>query len=624
MNNYIPDIHTLLIVHFLVYLVNCFAAYLLWRKFKTSFEGLAWFFADQCTQVIGVFMLAFLTAGLPKLLLLTLPHLILLSGPYLILRCLEQFTAQRISHLIYKVMILLAVVLFPLLDMLYPNTMAVYTLMGVFIAVFDIPLVWFIIKKTPSYLKRESRFLAAIIALFALLGILRALLLFGVVPGFSPLYIEFIIILLFTGLSIIKISAMFFLVTQKLRYDVTNAESRAKEREVYFKAIFENAPVGIFHSNWNGNLLSCNLALSRMLEYESPAAFMSAVSNIGTQVYVDPQKRSEILKSFRENSGWVHYDAVQWMCRTGRIITVDMVGRKVCDSLGNDLYLEGFITDISEIISNQRTLQEYRNNLEHLVEERGNQIRQSEKLVMLGTLATGVAHEINNPAHFISLGLPLVKQTWLAAEPYLQQVNSSVRVGAVPFAEMAQNVIPTIDTMIDGVNRLEKIVGELREYASPDRSGLTMKIDLSEVIRSSLRLIRPLLKQKEEQSITVDLPDAPVIVRGSAHQMGQVILNLLQNANKALTREEKKIALSVTCSEGLAVITIEDSGVGIDPSIKGQLTNPFFTTRQNTGGLGLGLSIVSRIVAEHKGTLTFSDRPAGGTMVRVSIPLEGM
>jgi polar amino acid transport system substrate-binding protein len=102
-----------------------------------------------------------------------------------------------------------------------------------------------------------------------------------------------------------------------------------------------------------------------------------------------------------------------------------------------------------------------------------------------------------------------------------------------------------------------------------------------------------------------------------------VIINLIQNACQALPDIRRGISLSTSYDEKMSgiVVKVQDEGVGIPPEVLPHITDPFFTTRSNSGGIGLGLSISSRIVKEHGGTMAFSSEPGKGTTAEITLPV---
>ena len=126
------------------------------------------------------------------------------------------------------------------------------------------------------------------------------------------------------------------------------AEEAVKEQKEKLQNQFINAPIGIFHSDWEGRLLFANPALAKMLGYFDVEELISVTSDMATQIYADPKIRPPIMQALKENFGWVHYHDLIWKRKDQHLITVDMTARKVLDPLGVFDYLEGFIEDITE------------------------------------------------------------------------------------------------------------------------------------------------------------------------------------------------------------------------------------------------------------------------------------
>jgi PAS domain S-box-containing protein len=131
-------------------------------------------------------------------------------------------------------------------------------------------------------------------------------------------------------------------------YGVIHDITEQKKAEERLHNIFINAPAGIFHSDWTGKLLTVNPALARMLGYSSPEELISIVTDMSTQIYVNPETRQRIMDTLNTADGWSHWDEVLWKRKDNSIITVDMTGRKVLNENGEFSYLEGFIVDVTE------------------------------------------------------------------------------------------------------------------------------------------------------------------------------------------------------------------------------------------------------------------------------------
>ena len=140
------------------------------------------------------------------------------------------------------------------------------------------------------------------------------------------------------------------------------------EKERRYRQLFDNAPIGIFHSVLGGKMLAANPALARMLGYASPGELVGTVDDMGAQIYVDQSLRPEIMRALMQNEGWVHYDSVLWRRKDGRQITVDMTGRKVLNPAGTIEYLEGFIEDITARKQAERALRFTQFAVDHMID----------------------------------------------------------------------------------------------------------------------------------------------------------------------------------------------------------------------------------------------------------------
>ena len=125
-------------------------------------------------------------------------------------------------------------------------------------------------------------------------------------------------------------------------------EKALQVSEKSYRGLFENAPVGIFHSTPQGRIINANPAIAKILGYASPEELITAISDMSQQLYVNPDIRAQIVEALIRTDGWVHYEEIIWRRKNNSLITVDMTGRKVLDSNGSVACLEGFIVDITE------------------------------------------------------------------------------------------------------------------------------------------------------------------------------------------------------------------------------------------------------------------------------------
>jgi polar amino acid transport system substrate-binding protein len=250
---------------------------------------------------------------------------------------------------------------------------------------------------------------------------------------------------------------------------------------------------------------------------------------------------------------------------------------------------------------------------------------QADKMASLGILVAGVAHEINNPNGLILLNMPILKEVYLDAEEVLEeryQNQGDFTLGGLPYSRMRDEVPHLLDEMQEGANRIKRIVEELKDFARQDRSATFEQIDVNAIVKTAVRLVDSSIRSSTARFETTYDPALPP-VRGNSQRIEQVVVNLILNACQALPSVERGISLTTSHdpSAGTVVLTLTDEGSGIAPEHIAHLTDPFFTTKRESGGTGLGLSVSASIVKEHNGSLTFESTPGTGTTVVLVLPV---
>ncbi|MBF0463362.1 MAG: hypothetical protein HQL87_18530 [Magnetococcales bacterium] len=254
-----------------------------------------------------------------------------------------------------------------------------------------------------------------------------------------------------------------------------------------------------------------------------------------------------------------------------------------------------------------------------------NQAAHHARLASLGVLAAGVAHEINNPNNAVLFNAAILQRGWPDIEAvlrrHLEEKNGFV-IGGIP-AERALDVFPRLlEGMKTNAHRIATIVESLKHLARHDPGEMNHLVDLADVIRHSLSIVQHQVRRFTDHFV-VELPERLPNVLGNSQQLEQVVLNLLLNACQSLADRSARVALVVvTVAEDQQVILrVSDTGKGIQPKDLDQIFKPFYTTRPENGGLGLGLSIVSNIVLAHKGRIEVSSTPGQGTVMSVFLPI---
>lgn len=252
------------------------------------------------------------------------------------------------------------------------------------------------------------------------------------------------------------------------------------------------------------------------------------------------------------------------------------------------------------------------------------QALQSSRLAALGILAAGVAHEINNPNAQILLNLPLVAEAVAESLPILdryRQEHGDFSWGGLRYSKMRDEIPLLLDEMEEAAGRIRFIVDDLKNFASKEPLDQSQTVDINEAVATTLRLAGHIIRRSTlrcEVDYGVDLPSLP----GNRQRLEQVLLNMVINACQSLPDPARGLFVTTRFDSGdnCALISIRDEGQGMSPEILSRITDPFFTTRREIGGSGLGLSISARIVKEHGGDIRFASVPGAGTEVIVTLP----
>ena len=269
-----------------------------------------------------------------------------------------------------------------------------------------------------------------------------------------------------------------------------------------------------------------------------------------------------------------------------------------------------------EIAERRHAEEELRLNQQQLV--------QADKMAALGVLVSGVAHEINNPTGLILLEVPILKRFHADASKVLEgyyREHGDFSCGGLPYSRMREEIPRSLDKLVDSGKRIKRIVDDLKDFARKGDSACSEIVDLNAVVQASVRLVEPSIR-KATTCFSAEYGSNLPQIRGNAQRIEQVLVNLILNACQALPNSSRAIDLS-TCYDpqrGVVVLRLRDDGTGISPEHLSRLTDPFFTTKRDEGGTGLGLSVSAGIVKEHGGTLEFESPPDCGTTVTLTLP----
>ena len=368
------------------------------------------------------------------------------------------------------------------------------------------------------------------------------------------------------------------------------AGDRLFASEAKYRSIFENAVEGIYQTTPAGRLIRVNPALTRMHGYESPEGMVREASN-AEALYVNREDRLRYL-NLLEKDGVVRGFEVEQNRKDGSTFWASLSGHAVKDGNGNLLLYEGTVEDVTE-----------RKKLE-------DQLRHSQKMEAVGTLAGGVAHDFNNILTVLIGCGDLLRMKMREDEPlrlYVDQILAS--------AEKAANLTQSL-------------------LAFSRKQQIKLKpLNLYDAVKGTGKLLERVLS--EDIQLKIAQTHQETVIMADPTQIEQILLNLATNARDAMPRGgllSIETGVATLDNEFIrthgygergkyALLSVSDTGIGMDETTKEHIFEPFFTTKEVGKGTGLGLSTVYGIVKQHNGYITVSSRRHQGTTLRIYFPL---
>ena len=330
------------------------------------------------------------------------------------------------------------------------------------------------------------------------------------------------------------------------------------------------------------DVVECNEALCSSLRHR-PEDIRSSAQWWADHVHVEDRARvQEGMSKVIRAGGGLWTEQYRWIRGDGSIATVLDRGHVVRDDRGKPIRMVGSMVDITERVEMQARL------------------ALSDRMASIGTLAAGVAHEINNPLTYIKANLSCALE--------------DLRAGADP-----QSVVTLLREAEEGADRVRRIVQDLQVFSRP-REDEVEDLDVRTVIDSSISMAWNVIRHRAQ--LVKDYREPPP-VRMNRARLGQVILNVLINAAHAIEEghvDRNSILIATRAGPGGAVIEITDTGCGIPKEIRPRLFEPFFTTKPVGVGTGLGLSICHSIVTDAGGTIEVESPASGGCRIVVTLP----
>jgi PAS domain S-box-containing protein len=364
--------------------------------------------------------------------------------------------------------------------------------------------------------------------------------------------------------------------SQAEEYRLALAQSEAR-----YASLIERIGYGTYRATPSGRILDVNSHLVAMLGYSCADDVIGL--DLAQDVYLDPDERQRVVE--QPSSVGPEWITTQWKRRDGSAITVRLFVHQPLDANGDSESYDGIVEDVTE-----------RRRHEEL-------LRRSERMASLGTTLAGVAHELNNPlAAILGFTQLLLRKPWPTEDrAALETINhEAIRSAAI----------------------VKDLLSMTRKRDAERRSAT----DVNDIVGYIMRTRRYAL-ETAGISCLLELQPALASVYGDRAQLEQVILNLLSNAEHALAGAERRdapvaprISIRTRQARDEVVIEIQDNGPGIPEAAQSRIWDPFWTTKQEGEGTGLGLAVVHGIIAAHGGTVAVESTEETGARFIVRLP----
>ncbi|MEL7034689.1 MAG: ATP-binding protein [Cyanobacteria bacterium J06592_8] len=391
---------------------------------------------------------------------------------------------------------------------------------------------------------------------------------------------------------------------ERLQRAEFNARQKLEIAEAKYRNIFENAVEGLFQSTPEGRFLDVNKTLARIFGYQSPQEMMAKISNIGSQMYVDPQRRAEFIR-FIEEQGCILAFESQVYHADGHIIWISENGRAVRDAANNIIVYEG---DIEEITERKQAEAEMRKALQ----------KEKELNLLKSRFVSMISHEFRTPLTTIMAATEALEyygHRWTDEKKnkYFHRIQVTIQHltdllnDVLVIGQSEAHKLPYNPTPLDLDSFCQNLVEEIQLNAGSEHQ-INLKIH-GKIILNYLEF-------------ELDKP-SPLLPLFDEKLLRHILVNLLSNAVK-YSPKGGPIDFKLFYQKKQVVFVVKDQGIGIPPEDKKHLFESFHRARNvaTIPGTGLGLAIVKRSVDRLEGRITVHSEVGKGTIFTVALPLH--
>lgn len=434
-------------------------------------------------------------------------------------------------------------------------------------------------------------------------------------PPFRQTWYYYTLLAIFISSTIVGLVRWRINIIEKANKQLKKEIEERKKARALYKKLVETSPDAITLSDVETKkIIMANQWAVDLLGYSSEKEMQENIESIydifAPNNVTKAKKNAENIRDKGVNRNTEY----TLLSKDGRLIDVEMSTSLVKDADKKPRYFLSITRDISERKESERK--------EKLEREKMVQI---DKMVSLGQLVSGVAHELNNPLASIKLNADSFSKVWKDVAPVLDQhykKNQDFSLAKVPYKLSKPRFQNLITGLIESGLRIEKIINTLKEFSRPGDASARQSIDINKVIESSIKLTGNMIKKSTNSFSFKPAGNLPSI-EGNFQRLEQVFINFIQNACQALSDKIKKIEIVTHFQKKNKQIEVrvEDEGKGIAEKDQKHIMDLFFTTKRESGGTGIGLAISSQIIREHGGRIGVSSKVGQGTIVTIKLPV---
>ena len=364
--------------------------------------------------------------------------------------------------------------------------------------------------------------------------------------------------------------------------------------ETKYRRLYETTHDGIMARDLEGRMIDCNKAYAKMLGYSKKELKNLYIRDLLPEKWLD--QREKVVSKVLQTGHSIVFER-EYQRKDNSVFPASVRTWRLTDDEGKVIGIWSLVRDISEQKEQQKKIEQHAGMLQKLIEERTNQLKDTERLAAIGQTAGMVGHDLRNPLQTI------------AGELYLAKIE----VESLSESEPRNNLKESLQTIEEQAIYMDKIVSDLQAFVRPIKIDKT-PINIEEIVESVISSVTVPANISVQTRMDNNFPQ----VKADPELLKRVLVNLITNAVQAMPNGGNLTVKSQANPEGSVFVTVEDTGVGIPEKIKPQIFKPLFTTKPR--GQGFGLAVCKRVIEAHGGNICFESQEGKGAKFTIQFP----